>query len=101
MFHMPMSSPMITTMLGFCCCCAEAGKLVAARTMLEANAVDIKLLSHIAEILQCEFHLYWSSLSTHLASYASPSASRHSAADRRYKRLSEIARPLLCNFGRL
>ncbi len=36
MFHMPMSSPMMTTMLGFCCC-ADAGTLAAVMAMSEAS----------------------------------------------------------------
>src|SRR3954462_11355433 len=41
MFHMPMSSPMMTTMLGFCDCCAKAGKLVVAKRIVEASAAGI------------------------------------------------------------
>src|SRR5260370_12024237 len=37
MFHMPMSSPMMTTMLGFCACCAVAGALVIVTAASEAN----------------------------------------------------------------
>src|SRR3954470_10007101 len=44
MFHMPMSSPMMTTMLGFCDCWATAGKLVVANRIVEASAAGINWL---------------------------------------------------------
>src|SRR4051794_18158383 len=44
MFHMPMSSPMMTTMLGFWDCCAKAGKLVVAKRIVEASAAGINRL---------------------------------------------------------
>ena len=42
MFHMPMSSPMMTTMLGFCC--AAAGTLMAPMAMNEASRASCTFL---------------------------------------------------------
>src|SRR5215831_4156965 len=34
---MPISSPMMNMMLGFCCCCADAGTLASERAAAPAN----------------------------------------------------------------
>ena len=43
MFHMPMSSPMMTTMLGFCC--AAAGTLIAPMATNKASSVSCTFLN--------------------------------------------------------
>jgi len=47
----------MTTILGFCCCCAEAGKFAAARTIPEASVVNISGLIFIVQFLRSRF--YW------------------------------------------
>ena len=94
MFHMPMSSPMMTTMLGFCCCCAEAGKNAPARTMLETSALDISRRSFMFQFsidrhLRAEFTQRRRCVAKRLPPFKTASL------------ISQIARSMLCSFGKL
>ena len=52
MFHMPISSPMMTTMLGFCCCCAVAGLpttiMAASSASMPNHKFRVKRISRVS-----------------------------------------------------
>src|SRR6476660_10483519 len=69
----PMSSPMMTRMLGFCCCCAAAGRLAAATTANSASKPShkfrdrliVRLLETIGWLVYADGALAPSSMRSH------------------------------------